>query len=65
MAMKLAGRVLRNTWLYRLAGRLARFTLRWLPRLLVYNRLNAWGRQRELPPMPRKSFRQLYRRSRR
>ena len=33
----------------------------WMPRLLVYNRFNAWGRQRELPPMPRYSFRELYR----
>ena len=35
--------------------------LPWLPRRLVYNRFNAWGRQRELPPMPPRSFRQLYR----
>ena len=32
-----------------------------LPRANAYNRFNAWGRQRELPPFPAKSFRQLYR----
>ncbi|HEX8908503.1 MAG TPA: lactate utilization protein B [Anaeromyxobacteraceae bacterium] len=60
-AMKVAGLVLRFTWLYRLAGWLARRALPALPRGLAYGRWNAWGRQRELPPMPRRSFRQLYR----
>jgi L-lactate dehydrogenase complex protein LldF len=63
-AMKVASGVLKRTWLYRLAGRIGRFSLRWLPRWLIYNQLNPWGKQRELPPMPRKSFRQLYRRRR-
>jgi hypothetical protein len=33
-----------------------------LPRALVYSRLNAWGRGRELPEMPRDSFRAQWRR---
>jgi len=60
LAMKLASVVLRNTWLYRSVGRMARLSLRWMPRFVVYNRWNTWGRQRDLPPMPRKSFRQQY-----
>ena len=32
-----------------------------LPRVLIYHRFNAWGRQREIPALPRKSFRELYR----
>jgi L-lactate dehydrogenase complex protein LldF len=60
MSMKIAGLVLRTTWLYRLLGMLARRIVPWLPRFLVYNRFNPWGKQRELPPMPRKSFRQQY-----
>ena len=48
------------TWLYRLAGGFARRVVPWLPRFLVYNPLNAWGKQRELPPFPKQSFRQLY-----
>ncbi|HTQ38644.1 MAG TPA: lactate utilization protein B [Pirellulales bacterium] len=59
-SMKLASIVLRTTWLYGLMGRAGRFMLRHSPRWLVYNRLNAWGRQRELPPAPLRSFRQLY-----
>jgi L-lactate dehydrogenase complex protein LldF len=59
-AMKLAGWVLGRTGLYRWAGWLARKTIGRLPRWMVYNRFNAWGKQRELPPMPARSFRELY-----
>jgi L-lactate dehydrogenase complex protein LldF len=58
--MKLAGWVLGRTGLYRWAGWLARKTIGRLPRWMVYNRFNAWGKQRELPPMPARSFRELY-----
>ena len=60
MTMQLASAILRRTWFYRLAGHLARYSLRWLPRLLIYNPLNRWGRQRELPSAPEQSFRQMY-----
>lgn len=59
-SMKLASFVFRHPRLFRMAGWLARLTLRITPRFLKYNRLNAWGKQRELPPMPRQSFRALY-----
>ncbi len=62
--MRVAGAVLARPWMYRTGGWLARVALRWTPRWLVYNRFNAWGRQRELPTPPKKSFRQ-WRRSRR
>lgn len=58
--MKLASAVLSRTWLFNLAGKVARAGLRYSPRFAVYNPLNAWGRQRELPAPPEKSFRQLY-----
>jgi len=61
----LAAGVLNRPWLYRLAGRIGRFALPLLPRFLIYNRLNPWGRQRELPPMPRQSFRDLWRKRQR
>ena len=48
-----------GAWLYRAAGwLLRRFVSRC--RALIYNRFNPWGRQREMPPMPRHSFRQLH-----
>jgi L-lactate dehydrogenase complex protein LldF len=31
-----------------------------LPRALIYNPFNAWGRQREVPASPRLTFRQWY-----
>ncbi|HJT34785.1 MAG TPA: lactate utilization protein B [Pirellulales bacterium] len=62
LAMRWGGFVLRHGWLYRLSGKLARAIVPRLPRWLIYNRFNAWGRQRELPQFPRNSFRELYRR---
>lgn len=59
-SMKLASFIFRHPSLYRLSGWLGRFSLRLLPRFLKYNRLNAWGKQRELPPAPKVSFRALY-----
>jgi L-lactate dehydrogenase complex protein LldF len=59
--MKLMSHVMRRPWLFRLAGSLGRMALRWSPRLLVYNWLNPWGKQRELPAAPKESFRKLYR----
>jgi L-lactate dehydrogenase complex protein LldF len=60
LSMKAASFVFRHRRLYQFAGKAARTILPWLPRFMVYNRLNAWGKQRELPPMPRRSFRELY-----
>ena len=60
LSMKLAGIVLGNTTLFRWSGWWGRKIFPYLPRFLVYNRWNAWGKQRDLPPMPAKSFRELY-----
>lgn len=61
IGVKAAAQVLRRPWLYRLLGGIARRALKLLPRSVVYSRLNAWGRQRELPAPPSESFRELYR----
>lgn len=60
LGLKVAGAVLARPWLYRIAGSMARLALRVSPRWLVYNRFNIWGRQRDLPPPPRRTFRDLY-----
>lgn len=62
---KTAAFVLRRPWLYRVVGSAARGVLRVAPRWLIYHRLNPWGKQRELPRPPRKSFRELFRKRRR
>ncbi len=59
-SMKLASFVFRHPNLYGFLGWLARFTLPKLPRFMKYNFLNKWGKQRELPEMPKHSFRSLY-----
>jgi L-lactate dehydrogenase complex protein LldF len=59
IAMAVMSAVLARPWAYRLAGTLMRWILPRLPRAFVYGPWNAWGRQRELPPMPRQSFRDL------
>ena len=60
-SIKLASIILNRPWLYRIAGRLLRVALRVAPRSLIYSLLNIWGRQRELPPPPRQTFRELIR----
>ena len=62
LSMQLASFVFRRTWLYTLAGKLARFLGRWSPRFLIYNPLNKWGKQRDLPPFPKRSFREEFKR---
>ncbi|MFM7073387.1 MAG: lactate utilization protein B [Planctomycetota bacterium] len=61
-AMKLGSFVLNRPKLYGMAGRVGRATLRWLPRFLVYGPWNAWGKQRDLPPPPTRSFRDEFHR---
>jgi L-lactate dehydrogenase complex protein LldF len=61
LPMRLGAAVLRRPWLMNLSRRLGRLALNLTPRLLIYNRWNAWGRQREMPIIPKQSFRDLYR----
>lgn len=62
IGMKVGGIVLSREWLYRLAGKVGRVSLRCLPRFVIYSPLNPWGRQRDLPVPPQESFRDQYRR---
>ena len=59
-AMRMAGKVLSSPKLYRLAVKAAQAGLDYLPRSMIYNPLNAWGKQRELPSAPKQSFREWY-----
>ena len=58
--MRIAGRVLADPKLYRAAISAAGLAIEHLPRFAIYNWLNAWGRQREIPDTPRQSFRSWY-----
>ena len=59
-AMRMAGKVLGSPKLYRAAVEAAGAGVAHLPRFMMYNRLNAWGKQREVPQAPPATFRQWY-----
>ncbi|MBK6949530.1 MAG: lactate utilization protein [Haliscomenobacter sp.] len=61
--MALAGQVLSSPQAYNLAGKLARRALKILPRFMLYNPLNDWGKSRELPIAPAGSFKEWYRKN--
>ncbi len=63
--MRLVGRIFSSASRYRRAGRAARWLLRRLPRRLLYGRFNPWGRSRELPEAPDRSFEEWYDENRR
>jgi L-lactate dehydrogenase complex protein LldF len=62
--LKMAGRLLASPTLYRgtvasLGGALKR-----LPNFVLYNPLNIWGRQRDLPETPAETFHEWYKKNR-
>lgn len=59
-AMKAAGKLFGNPKLYRAALAATETALEDLPRFAIYNWFNPWGRQREVPRPPVKTFRQWY-----
>jgi len=58
--MKIAAKVLANTFWYNTFGKATRLALRNLPEKVIYSKLNVWGRGRELPQAPNESFKQWY-----
>jgi L-lactate dehydrogenase complex protein LldF len=59
-AMKLGGKLLASPRLFRAAVEAAGTGVEHLPRVMLYNRLNAWGKQREVPAAPGETFRQWW-----
>jgi len=59
-AMKMAGKLLASPRLFRAAVEAAGAGVEYLPRVMLYNRLNAWGKQREVPQAPPQTFRQWW-----
>ena len=55
-AMKAAGELLSHPAAYRAAVATADVALAHLPRFVIYNGLNAWGRHREVPHVPKHTF---------
>lgn len=62
--LKMAGVVLSKPKLFGLAGRSARFILKYAPRFVVYSKLNVWGKTRDLPEIKNENFDQWYKEKR-
>ncbi len=58
ISMKIAGKILSSPKIYNLTSKMVRLSLK-MPRFFIYNRFNNWGKGRELPPLPEKSFKEL------
>lgn len=58
--LKMAGRLLASPTLYRATIASLGGALKRLPNFLLYNPLNIWGRQRDLPDAPVQTFRDWY-----
>lgn len=65
MAMQFMGFLFTHPRIYRWAFGFLRTLWPMLPRMVWYNRLNAWGKQREMPRPANRSFRSWYLQNRR
>lgn len=64
-AIKIAGYLFISPFLFKFAGKIGCWFLKVFPRWIIYNRLNIWGKQRELPKPPSQSFQEWYQLNRR
>jgi L-lactate dehydrogenase complex protein LldF len=60
-AMRVADEVLSHPALYQIATTTLSTALEVLPHFAIYNRLNAWGKHRDVPEAARETFHQWYR----
>lgn len=59
-AMKAAASVFSKPWLYKVMGKAARRILKLTPKKALNSPLNAWGKSRDLPQVPKQSFQEWY-----
>jgi L-lactate dehydrogenase complex protein LldF len=58
--LRILDKLLYHKFLYNLFGFLGSRILKYVPRFFIYHRFNAWGKSRDFPDVPGKSFRQWY-----
>ena len=58
--LKVTGAVLARPTLYNFMGRSVRFMLKYLPKGLIYSKMNTWGKARDLPEVKEGNFDQWY-----
>ncbi len=59
-SMKIASWLMQQPMLFTLLGKIARKVVPILPKALLYNKFNVWGKERDLPKFPKNSFKELY-----
>lgn len=64
MSMKMANGIFKSPLAYKVSGKVLRATLKTLPDRLIYNPLNAWGKGRNVPEVPKESFKEWYQKNR-
>jgi L-lactate dehydrogenase complex protein LldF len=65
VGMSALGATLSHPAVYHAAESVGESALEHLPRFLLYNPLNPWGKHREMPAVPKQTFRQWYLENRR
>lgn len=64
LSMKLGNGIFKSPLAYKISGTLMRAALKTLPDSLIYNPLNAYGKSRDLPELPKESFKDWYKKNR-
>jgi L-lactate dehydrogenase complex protein LldF len=59
-ALNFAAWLFKHPKIFNLAGKIARKVVPLLPDKLLYNKMNVWGKYRQMPQFPKKSFQELY-----
>ncbi|WP_298750315.1 lactate utilization protein B [uncultured Arcobacter sp.] len=60
MAMKITSWVMDHPKIFTLGGKIMRKIIPMLPDSIIYSKANVWGKQRDIPKMPKNSFKELY-----
>lgn len=60
VSMQLAVWLMKNPLLFSFVGKMTRKIVPHLPKSLIYNKFNIWGKQRDIPKMPQRSFKEIY-----
>jgi len=63
--MQVNGKIFKSPKLFDVLGKILRKTLHLMPRKITYNNLNIWGKNRDLPEVPKTSFKEWYHKNRR
>ncbi len=60
VAMKITSWVMDHPTIFNLGGKIMRKVVPMLPDSIIYSKANVWGKQRDIPKIPKNSFKELY-----